>query len=245
MTHSVKGEKKGKSEKAKAPFGWIVILLVLTGSILSAGVFGVKHFLASSYFRINEVRWRGLHRIDPQELNSQFYFIVGENLIDLDITQLHSELLVNRWIKEAVVRKILPDKVDILVTERVPAALEIDSSGKKLILRDNEGIVLGEGNEGESGLPRMIYFNPKAYKKALTLMPLLAGRSDALVDLSRDDDIRVFLGQNVLRFGDQDFQERWEKFLRVEPDLKRRHLVSWEADLRFPSKVVAREGRYH
>jgi cell division septal protein FtsQ len=152
---------------------------------------------------------------------------------------------MNQWIKEAVVRKVLPNKIDVLVTERIPAALEIDSSGKNLILRDKEGVILGAGEQGTTGLPRIIHFNPNAYEKALVLMPLLSHRSDAIVDLSRDNDIRVLLGRSVLRFGDQNFQKRWERFLRVEADLKRRHLVSWEADLRFPSKIVVRGGEHY
>jgi len=232
-------EKKGKSGK---PLLKLVLVVGLAGIVLSVGMMGVRRFFASSYFQIDEIRWRGLNRISQAALDEQFQFVLGQSLIHLDIANIHADLMSNRWVKEVVVRKLLPNKVDVQITERVPAAIEVDPKNRQLILRDNDGVILEEGTENQVGLPKMIYYEPNAYKKALTLVPLLANRPDALINLSHADNIRVQLGGGVLHFGDHDFQKRWERFLRVEGDLKSRRLVSWETDLRFPSKIVARRG---
>jgi len=232
-------EKKGRIGK---PLFKLVLVIGLAGVVLSVGMMGVRRFFTSSYFYVDEIRWRGLHRVNQQALDEQFQSVLGQSLIDLDIDDMHADLMGNRWVKEVVIRKILPNKVDVLITERIPAAIEIDPKSKQLVLRDQEGVILEEGTKNQVGLPKMIHYEPNAYKNALILAPLLAKRSDALINLSDADNIRVQLGGGVLHFGDHDFQKRWERFLRVEGDMKRRQLVSWETDLRFPSKIVARRG---
>ncbi|MBI3358664.1 MAG: FtsQ-type POTRA domain-containing protein [Nitrospirae bacterium] len=233
LTHSRKKNHTGSVQTKSSPF-----IFVLTGALLVAGFFGLQGFLSSSYFQIKEIRWAGMKQIDRKELDQQFQFVLGQNLIRLSIAKIHTALLNNRWVKEAVVSKVYPNRVAVTLTERVPAAVEIDPVSNRMILRDGEGVVLEEGEQDH--LPRMIYYNPNAYGKALELAPLLAERKDALIDLSHAENISVRLKKGVLHLGDKDFKKRWEKFSKVEADLDRRNVAPWEADLRFPSQVVVK-----
>ena len=187
---------------------------------------------------IKEIRWNGLKRVDAADLNRQFQAILGQNLIRLSISDLHDTLITNRWIKEAVVRKIFPNRLEVIVTERIPAAVELDPSSHRMLIRDAEGIILEEGDANH--LPHVIYYNPNIYAKAMELAPLLVNRKDALIDLSRSDNLSVRLKKGVIHMGDRDFKKRWERFANVESDLDRRKIAPWEADLRFPSQVVAK-----
>ena len=234
--------RKKKGEGGGVRKGWVVVGLILSVVVLFVSHLGLKTFFASSYFDIKEIRWRGVNRMDPQELNGRFESVLGTSLISLDIDKVHADLLTYRWVKEAVVRKILPNRLDIMITERIPAAVELDPARNKMILRDDEGVVLEDGGEKTGDLPRLIHYTPPAYKKALGLAPLLVSRDKAVIDLSSADDLRVRLAEgSVLHFGDQDYQKRWERFIQVEADVKRRHGTTWEADLRFPEKVVVRK----
>jgi cell division septal protein FtsQ len=238
VQHQNKKKKEPEEKKPAKKRSWIYFILI--GAVLFSGHLGLKRFFHSPYFDVKEIRWRGVQRINPSELNTQFQYVMGKSLIYLNISDLHSTLLTNPWVKEAVVRKVLPNQVDVFITERVPAAVEIDPRSNRMILRDSDGVILEEGKESGGDLPRMIHYTPEAYKNALTVASLLSTRKHSVIDLSRPDDIRVDLGGDVLRFGEGDYQKRWERFTRVEADLKRRHGTDWEADLRFPSKVVVK-----
>ncbi len=233
---STQDKKKNRGESV--PIKWSRFIYIFVGVLLVACFFGVQRFLSSSYFQIKEIRWAGAKQIDPKELNRQFQFVVGQNLVRLSIADIHTALLNNRWVKEAVVRKVFPNRVDVTLTERVPAAVEIDPLSNRMVLRDSEGIVLEEGEQDH--LPRMIHYNPNAYTKALELAPLLAERKDALIDLSHSGDLSVRLKKGVVHLGDKDFKERLERFSKVEADVDRRRMAPWEADLRFPSQVVVK-----
>jgi len=230
------GRKKNYTEAA--PTKWSQVGSVLAGVFLVAVFFGIQGFLSSSYFEIKEIRWSGVKQIDAKELDQQFHFVLGKNLVHISIADIHSALLGNRWVKEAVVRKVFPSRVEVALTERIPAAVEIDPASNRMVLRDSEGVVLEEGFE--DNLPRMIYYNPNTYAKAMALAPLLSKRKDALIDLSHPKDVSVRLKKGVLHLGDQDYKKRWERFAKVETDLDRRNIAPWEADLRFPSQVVVK-----
>jgi cell division septal protein FtsQ len=232
-----------KKEKVSHGSKWLTPFLFISISIVFiVGYIGIKAFFVSSYFRVREIRWGGVHQIDPSALNERFRFVLGRSLVYLDLSEIHTALQSNGWIKKSVVRKVFPDRIDVTITERVAVAVELDPSSNKMVLRDKEGVIIEEVVESESGgLPRMIYYNPRAYAKALELAPLLSERPEALINLSRPDDVWVYLKGGVLRLGDRDYQKRWNQFVQVEPDIKHRGLAPWEADLRFPSKVVVRK----
>jgi len=163
---------------------------------------------------------------------------LGQNLIRLSIEDIHTALIKNRWVKKAVVSKVYPGRVDVTLTERVPAAVEIDPLSNRMVLRDGEGVILEEGDHDH--LPRIIYYNHNVYTKALELAPLLSERKDALIDLSHSENLSIRLKKGVLHLGDKDFKKRWERFSKVEADLDHRGVAPWEADLRFPSQVVVK-----
>jgi cell division protein FtsQ len=226
--HADRVERKGLS-----PF-----IYIFAGFLFVAGFFGVRGFLSSSYFQIKEIKWAGVKQIDEKELNRQFQFVLGRNLFLLSIADIHTALLSNRWVKEVVVSKVYPGRVDVTLTERVPAAVEIDPASNRMVLRDGEGVVLDEGDR--DNLPRVIYYNPNAYANALALAPLLSKRKDALIDLADSENLSVRLKKGVVALGDRDLKKRWERFSKVESDLTRRDIAPWEADLRFPSQVVVK-----
>jgi len=226
--HADRAERKGLSR----------FIYIFAGFFFVAGFFGVRGFLSSSYFQIKEMKWAGVKQIDEKELNRQFQFVLGQNLFLLSISDIHTALLNNRWVKGAVVSKVYPGRVDVTLTERVPAAIEIDPASNRMVLRDGEGVILEEGDR--DNLPRVTHYNPNAYANALELAPLLSKRKDALMDLSDSENLSIRLKKGVVALGDKDLKKRWERFSKVESDLDRRGVAPWQADLRFPSQIVVK-----
>lgn len=222
---------------------------VIGALLLGGGLFGLywigREAAASSLFTVKELRWRGLDHLSEPEMTRRFQSAMGENLFRIDVDRLRKELLTNSWIKKATVRKDFPDRLTFIIEERTPASVEYrieEDLFKTKGLLDREGVPLGEGGDYPE-LPRFLHVNPGAYPKALRLAELLTDRSDFFIDLSKPDDLAVYLPDGVLRFGEGNYSEKWNRFVQVEEDLKRRRLSDWEVDLRFSGKVIVKSAR--
>ncbi len=235
--------KQNRKKKVSQIFGRIkVIALVATMAIGLSGLYaGVRHLIDAPYFKVREIRWFGLKHLEQEALNQQVRWAVGGSLFRVDLSRIHGAMLSNAWVKEATVRRDFPDRLTVMLIERA-AAVVLVHAPDKMVLLDSEGTVLEEKKAYPPGLPRVIRFDPQSYVRGLPLMVLAASESSYLVDLSNSRDLLVRLPEGALHFGDRDFIKRWNRFKKVESDLKQRELYRWEMDLRFSDKVVVRPG---
>ena len=174
------------------------------------------------------------------------------------------------WVEQAVVRRALPNRIEVEITERTPIAFLRD--GSDLALVDVHGVILDRPVEGDfhfpvvtgihAGLPaedrerRMQLFSGFLQQ----INSARSGASDAVseVDLSDAKNIRATLetlpsaggpllwpssaGPLVVDFGDRDFENRFQTLLKS--------IVQWRAsagriesiDLRFDGEAVVNPG---
>lgn len=244
--------------KKKRRFSFLVARMksaskpIAMATALGAGLFilyaGAQKLMAHNYFRVKEIRWIGLRHLKESEMSRQFHWAVGRNLFKLESHPIQQQLLSNPWVKEAVVRKEFPDGLSFILMERTPAAVEYPKAGGddislgEAVLLDEEGRALERGGDYPSELPRIINMNRQAFPKALQLASLFTKRSPYLIDLSHPKDLVVHQAGWVIHFGDQDYSERWRRFLEIEMDLEQRGISDKEIDLRFPGKVIVKSG---
>lgn len=226
------------------------LLALLLGGLLFGVYAGSQRLATASLFQVREIRWRGLHHLKEAEMAPRLRSTLGRNLFRLNIAEIQGELLANPWVKEAVVRKDFPDQLTLIVTERVPAAVEIDPA-RGAVLRDEEGAILERGGDAPEALPRIVHYQPAAYAEGLRLASLLSerlkgeavdGRPAFIIDLADPEDLVVHLPEGMLHFGRGDYPARWQHFLEVRSDLERRGIADREIDLRFQRKVVVKGG---
>jgi cell division septal protein FtsQ len=216
--------------------------------LFGIGLFGfylaVRQVVASSFFEVKVLRWSGLQHLKEAEMAQRFHPLLGQNLFDVEIASIQRALEANSWVKSATVRKDFPDGLTFIVVERTPASVAYPRFGEAfpetMRLLDREGVVLDQGGDYSPELPRVVHVNAAAYPKALQLAQLLTQRSDFLIDLSNPDDLQVHLPEGVIHFGEENYQEKWNRFVHVEEDLRRRGYARWEADLRFSGKVIVK-----
>ena len=109
---------------------WLLFLVVLM--LLGAGGVWVYH---SPYFPVKEVRIEGdLQRVSSKELQSVAQKYIRGNIFSSDLNGAQQAFGKLPWIDKAIVRRRLPDKVEIILTERIPVARWKDSG-----LVDNNG----------------------------------------------------------------------------------------------------------
>lgn len=154
-------------------------------------------------FEIQGVWVSGLARSDQNEVLAAVGAVRGEPTLEFDPHAARDNLLALPWVKDAVVSRSLPNRIDVALTERRPMA--IWQINRKLAVIDDAGAVIrGVDPRVFAGLPVLV--GKGADEKAaaiLSLMaeePALAGRMTAAVfvaerrwDIRLDDRIDVRL----------------------------------------------------
>ncbi|MFY9271216.1 MAG: FtsQ-type POTRA domain-containing protein [Candidatus Manganitrophaceae bacterium] len=237
------------------------VALLLGGGFFTLYIAG-RWLTGSPRFQVKEVRWIGLRRLNEGEMMNRFLSrAIGQNLFRLDADRIQTALLADSWVKEATIRKDFPDRLTIFMAERTPAAVEVEAervragggeyaqAGNvtgKTRLRDEEGRVLEQKGALPARLPRIVHYRTESYSKGLTLAALLdkslGGPPLFLIDLADPKDLIVYFSGATIHLGEGDFEARWRRYLEIKDDLDRRGISEHEIDLRFPRKVVVKEG---
>jgi cell division protein FtsQ len=125
----------------------IVLLLLLGG--------GFFWFLRDhSAFHITRVRVYGAERVPQQELIQLAQISRDTSLLRLNAERVRQRILQHPWIRDALVRRLLPSELEVIVYERRPVAI-LDSGPGYVI--DSEGYLLGQATAAElASFPRLV-----------------------------------------------------------------------------------------
>jgi cell division septal protein FtsQ len=151
------GNKRAISQpKARIPrpmrlISWLAISLGLA-MILAGGLFW---FLRDhAMFHIVAVRVYGAERVPQTELIQLAQIAGGTSLLRIDIERTRARIMRHPWIREALVQRVYPDTLEVIVYERRPTAV-LESGNGYLI--DAEGYVLAQAAPAEAAhLPRLM-----------------------------------------------------------------------------------------
>jgi cell division protein FtsQ len=124
-----------------------LVALAILGGIL------VWYVRDHPYFHVAAVRVYGAERVSQQELLQLARIPPGVSLWRVEAEQIRRRLLQHPGIREALVRRLYPNELEVIVYERKPRAI-LDSGSSYLI--DGAGYVLRPaGHKDWSGLPRL------------------------------------------------------------------------------------------
>ena len=169
--------------------------------------------------------------------------------------------MTSPWVEDAVVRRVLPSTLDVVVRERTP--MGIARIGRDLYLVDQHGAVIDEFGPSYAdldlpvidGLAQPPRDGPPVLDEGRTalvarLLADVAAHEQIAARVSQIDvrdarDAVVLLdGDTVmLRLGDRDFAERLQDYLDVATALKDRMSAIDTVDLRFGERMYVRPGR--
>jgi cell division protein FtsQ len=105
---------------------------------------GIYFALHIDYFDINGIAVAGNKEISDEEIISLSKIETGDNLFDVHPIMAERRIKKNLYIEKVNVKRVLPNKIRIEVTERSGKAQFTMGSGKKLryVVTDNDGMVL-------------------------------------------------------------------------------------------------------
>lgn len=213
-------------------------------------------------FALADVETAGSPRIPADWIEGALAPELGSNLLSLPLDRVRERLEAHPWLGRIEARKELPDKLHVVVEERVAAAvletaeglLYVDASGRRIAplgLGDGAGRLLriAAGSTPTGISPALATGETPSVRRALELerellaepipdwsVPLL------WLEVVGDDDFRLYAGE--LPFSilvrSEGSAERLRLLERLRPEILEHVEAIAEIDLRFESRVIVR-----
>jgi cell division septal protein FtsQ len=260
-----KKKKKAKSTKSSSsPSFWSalfsnkIILIVLVCALITGGAFyGLWYFFNNSrFFAIKQIivndegrysAWTGEERLKELYTN--------RNIFSLNLTEI--ELWIKQQspqLKTVVVRKIMPDRIEVDLVSREPFAF-INTSGGLII--DKDGVVLNRG-KNKYDLPEIkgirFFFNAPRngekidnamLEKALMLLDGLKGKGILrrnkveYIDISDRNNMQLGIEGVNIKMGRSDFSDKIIRLKEMLNDPKVDMRKINYVDLRFDDIIIS------
>lgn len=158
---SLRRKPIGNAKKGKKPGKGIVhtFMALLAGLLFLACLsvlllYGYRWLTVTPLLGISEIEVTGNSRLSRGEIMELGRVGLGLNCMDMNVSAVERHISNNPWISSVKVRRELPDKVRIAVTERVPRFWL--RKGTALYYGDREGNVIAPLNPGEyASLPML------------------------------------------------------------------------------------------
>ena len=226
LRKSARGEPRQGRAKAASPrlkwalrlgFAGLAVMLIAAAATLAwtsgwaerralAVEDGVTALTVEAGFRVEEVLVVGRQTSNPAHLLAALGAGRGDPILAIDLDQSREALLALPWVREATVRRRLPDTILIRIVEREPLALWQHQN--RLHLIDRQGVVVPVDNlRPFVALPLVIGEDAPGHVAnllaALDQVPALTDRVSASVrigarrwDLHLDNGVRVHLPED-------------------------------------------------
>jgi cell division protein FtsQ len=211
-------ERKRRADARTRPVGpvrfvalAITLAIAVTGATLYLGGYAdesarlgkraARVVLAEAGFTLDHVEVRGARLAEAEEVAATLAVEPGKLIFDFDLADAKTRVETLSWVEDAVVLRLLPNRVVILVDERQPLALWGSPDG--VVVLDAEGqAVEGADPISFSGLPLLEgAAAPRAAGEladALARRPALAGRVESFERVGgRRWDLRLETGTLV------------------------------------------------
>jgi cell division septal protein FtsQ len=248
--------RMGALRKRRRRGGLVLLAMVCGAFLLGGSAFGARHYLTHSpRFRLRRIEFsKTLYAPEP-DLRRSLSRYAGQNLFRLDPARLGRDLEARRWVKRAVVKRVLPDGVFCAIEERVPKGLALLRD--RVWLVDDEGVALdpyGGQTQGYS-YPILVGIDDhdtgrgrSQVKRGVALVSWLQQTHPDLVkeisevDLSRDDRLEVRLNQGgpAVRLNPRDFGTNIDRYLTLRDYLATDFGDGAYVDLRFRDRIAFR-----
>jgi cell division septal protein FtsQ len=215
-----------------------------------------QHLLHSPRFRLQRIAFAPTRHAPEAELRKSLERHLGTNVFRLDLRRLERDLEERRWVRRAVVKRVLPDALYCVAEERTPRGLAL--LGGRVWLIDGEGVPIdphGGKSAAAYSFPVLTGAAPRDPARARaqlrrgaallehleTARPgLLAEISE--VDVSRHDrlDLKLERGGPVVRLHPRDFDSNLDRYLTLRDYLATDFGDGAYVDLRFRDRIAFR-----
>ncbi|HEX5000184.1 MAG TPA: FtsQ-type POTRA domain-containing protein [Terriglobia bacterium] len=212
----------------------------------------VRYLRTSSRFEVRRLVPQGLKHVTETQVLAAAGgdgFEMGMNVFAVDLDGVRARIEELRWVRHALVERILPDQITIKIVEREPVGLaRVNGETRRF---DIEGVLL-EAPEADEDfsfpvLDGMRLDDPEGNRgRAETYMRTLSelgavGLSEVRI---AENGGNVYVVANndpmLVNLGSEDFRARWVRYQRLKAEIRRQYPEAAMVDLRFRDQVVIR-----
>ncbi len=216
-----------------------------------AAVAGAAYLFDTAFrsaFVVRTIVFSGNTRLSDEELKTASGLKAGENILTLSGRRLAAKMAESRWIRAVSIRKDLPDRIIVRIKEAKPFAL-LDMKGR-LFLVDDNGTMLEELKESAVPFLPVITGDPFREKdvfseairlaRAIRETGILARKDHVEIIAHSLDELSANLDGVLVKVGTGDYEEKLDRLIQVENEIRKRHIPVDYIDLRFANRVVVK-----
>lgn len=115
----------------------LAFALILTAGLSLACLVGFRWATTHPFFAINDTAVLGNSRLDDDHVLQSAGIMEGENIFQISLSEIERSLASLPWIQSAMVKRVLPGRIEITITERKPAFWKL--AGEELFYADSAG----------------------------------------------------------------------------------------------------------
>jgi cell division protein FtsQ len=237
----------------------IAAAILAAGAAVGYGSYRAAGFLtAAETLTIDTISVKGTNRMSPGEVQAVLDGLRGTSMVTADLDSWRARLLESPWVGDAAIRRVFPNTVSVVISERDP--LGIGRIGDALYLIDYRGAIIDEFGPGYAdfdlpiidglamtrrGAPAQVDEERAALAGRLLAdfqaRPDLARRLSQ-IDVSNPHDAIVILKDDpaLIRVGDERFADRVQAYLDLAARLREEVPDIDYVDLRFDERVYVK-----
>ncbi|MGH9705581.1 MAG: cell division protein FtsQ/DivIB [Candidatus Acidiferrales bacterium] len=261
-------EIKRRKFGRKAWKTYLRVSVWVAGGVACAWIaFSAGHFLLTSpqmtLVHPDQIVIAGNHYVPPASVREIFKADRGRGVLRIPLDARRQEIESLDWVEQAIVRRALPNRIEVEITERTPIAYL--RQGSDLALIDAHGMILDKPLEGDFNFPVVTGIGPAMpqdeRQRRMQLFAAFARQVEAArpgafeqvseVDLSDANDLRATItglqGNSsagtgaapvLVHFGDDNFESKYRSLLDGIEQWRATAGPVRSVDLRFNSEAV-------
>ncbi len=206
------------------------------------GIGFVNYFKATSHFPIKVVKVVGAHHISHQAIQHSLSPLVSRGFFGVEVDAIKDKLLQVSWISDVSVKRVWPNEIVVMITEKNPVA---NWNNTSLLSSAGELFVPESGKAPE--LPE--FFGPDGtqlilmqyYQKMNTILSSLHFKV-ARLEFTPGHLWNVTLDNGMkLTIANKDLLTRFSHFVKVYPKIIGDRAIDIDyVDLRYPNGLAVR-----
>lgn len=201
-----------------------------------------------SVFPVKHIIFSGNKHLTDDELKTFSCIKKGESLLSFSSEEICNRMLKSPWIKSVSIKKIFPDTLLMTIKESEPFALL--EMNEHLFLIDDQGNLLEEIKDKSVPFLPVITGDPfkdrQSLKEAINLANamnqkgLSTQREHIEIKAYKPNEITAVIDGLVVKIGEGQYEDKIDKLLKLEEDIKKMGLNVDYIDLRFSGRAFVK-----
>ncbi len=201
------------------------------------------------------LRIEGADHASHEAVSNVFAGDFGRSLYEVPVAERRRRLLAVNWVKQAVVRRVWPNKIRVRIEERTPVAfvqVEAKDGSSRSAMIDAEGVVVDRQNAKGIDLPvltgiRESHNEDERRRRVRRMMKLsedVGARMAKISEVDASDAENLKVTQQldgravVLILGNRGFRDRMSHFEENYPEIHKRLPEAKTFDLRLEDRIT-------